>query len=200
MNEELTPKIESTLMSDEYLKLLFARLSEPFVPKWRVQSTTKDSKWDIVVPYVDARQVQQRLDDVVLPQNWQNTIELESGTASISILINGEWIGKSDIGTDSAVEKEKGKASDAFKRAAVLWGMGRDIYSIGSKMLSHNVEKKRPMTAKGDILWTPDQLTIYMNGLNTSLGLLSQFWSENKELHADEKFKALVVALKEYVK
>lgn len=187
-------------MNEEELKELFAKLAAPFVPKWRVQSTTKDGTRDIVVPYLDARQVQQRLDDVVLPQNWSNTFEAETGTASISILINGKWIGKSDVGTDSAVEKEKGKASDAFKRAAVLWNIGRDIYLIGSKMLTHNVEKKRPMTSSGEVLWTPDQLSLYMNGMNTSLGLLSQFWAENKELQADEKFKALVVALKDYVK
>lgn len=72
------------------------------------------------------------------PENWSNTYEAESGTASISIRINNEWICKSDIGTDSNVEKEKGKASDAFKRAAVLWGIGRNLYHIGTKSIQWN--------------------------------------------------------------
>lgn len=187
-------------MNEEELKELFILISAPFIPKWRVQSTTKDGKWDICVPYLDARQVQQRLDDVVLPQNWSNTYEQESGTASISIFINNEWISKSDVGSDSKVEKEKGKASDSFKRAAVLWNIGRDIYAIGTKMLAHNVEKNHPMTTKGDVLWTPIQLSVYLNGLNTSLGLLSQLWADNKELQADEVFVKLVTDLKEKIK
>jgi hypothetical protein len=202
MNEEskeITATIESTLMSDEAIKLLFAKLREPIEPRWRVQNS-KGGKYATVVPYIDARAVQDRLDEVLSPENWQNTLEIESGTASLSIKINGEWISKSDIGTDSNVEKEKGKASDAFKRAAVLWGIGRNLYHIGTKSIQWNEEKKCPVTPKGELLNTATKLSLYMNGMNTSLGLLSQLWSENKELQADETFKDLVVKLKSYVK
>jgi hypothetical protein len=42
-----------------------------------------------------------------------------------------DWVWKSDCGTESQVEKQKGEASDAFKRAAVMWGIGRFLYSLG---------------------------------------------------------------------
>lgn len=198
-SKEITATVESTLMSDESIKLLFAKLREPIEPRWRVQNS-KGGKYATVVPYIDARAVQDRLDEVLSPENWSNTYEAESGTASISIRINNEWICKSDIGTDSNVEKEKGKASDAFKRAAVLWGIGRNLYHIGTKSIQWNEEKKCPVTQKGELLNTATKLSLYMNGMNTSLGLLSQLWSENKELQADETFKDLVVKLKSYVK
>jgi len=190
----------SEIKSNEEIAEIFKQLSAPITPKWRVQSTTKDGKWDICVPYLDARVVQQRLDDIMLPQCWSNTYEAESGTSSISILINGEWITKSDVGTDSNVEKEKGKASDAFKRAAVLWNIGRDIYSIGTKLLPHNAEKKRPMTQKNEVLWTPEQLSLYLNGMNESIGLLNQLWITNPALQANETFKTAVITIKELVK
>ena len=198
-SKEITATVESTLMSDEAIKLLFARLREPIEPRWRVQNS-KGGKYATVVPYIDARAVQDRLDEVLSPENWSNTYEAESGTASISIRINNEWICKSDVGTDSNVEKEKGKASDAFKRAAVLWGIGRNLYHIGTKSIQWNEEKRCPVTQKGELLNTATKLSLYMNGMNTSLGLLSQLWSENKELQADETFKDLVVKLKSYVK
>lgn len=40
-----------------------------------------------------------------------------------------QWIAKQDVGTESYTEKEKGQASDSFKRACVNWGIGRELYS-----------------------------------------------------------------------
>ena len=40
-----------------------------------------------------------------------------------------QWISKQDIGTESTAEKEKGQASDSFKRACFNWGIGRELYS-----------------------------------------------------------------------
>lgn len=181
------------------IKGMFARLCAPIEPRWRVQNS-KNGKYAIVVPYIDARAVQSRLDEVIGPENWGNTYEAESGTASISIRINGEWICKSDVGVESNQDATKGKASDAFKRAAVLWGIGRDLYDIGAKWLPWNAEQKCCVSPSGELLNTPTKLSLYMNGQNTSVGLLSQLWHENKELQADEVFKKLIVDLKNYVK
>lgn len=41
------------------------------------------------------------------------------------------WISKMDVGTESYAEKEKGQASDSFKRACVSVGIGRELYSAG---------------------------------------------------------------------
>lgn len=173
------------------------KLCEPIQPKWRVQS--KGNGKAFVVPYLDSRQVQQRLDDVVGQANWQNTYEAESGTASLGILVDGNWIYKSDVGTDSKVEKEKGKASDSLKRAAVLWGIGRNIYTIGVKVIAYDESKRCCVTSEGKPLYTPDQLSMYMNGMNESMGLLVQIWNDNKEKQSDDEFKELIVSLKKFL-
>src|SRR3546814_8410857 len=49
---------------------------------------------------------------------------------TISILCGVQWISKSDGAGDTAVEGEKGAISDAFKRFAVKWGVGRYLYDI----------------------------------------------------------------------
>jgi len=97
--------------------------------KWRVQSTNEYGSQ--CVAYVDARDVQDLLDDVCEPQNWQVLYEENKGNlfAKIGIKIGPEWIWKSDCGTESNIEKQKGESSDAFKRAAVMWGVGRFLYS-----------------------------------------------------------------------
>lgn len=184
-------------ITEEILK----KLQEPFKDiKWRVQSATQDKRRCIVVPYLDARQVQQRLDDVVGISGWTNTYEAETGTSSLGIRVGDDFMYKSDVGTDSKIDKEKGKASDSFKRSAVLWGIGRDVYKIGSKMLDFDDQHKKPKTSTGKILYTPEQLSNYMNGLNTSIGLLSQIWDDNKELQADDKFIEVITSLKKYLK
>ena len=98
--------------------------------KWRVQSTSEYGS--NCVAYIDARDVQDILDDVVGAANWQVKYEEHKGNlfASIGILIETGWVWKSDCGTESQVEKQKGEASDAFKRAAVMWGVGRFLYSL----------------------------------------------------------------------
>lgn len=105
-------------------------LKEPMEYKWKVQTVNEYGA--TFVSHVDARDVQDRLDAVVGPQNWKDEYSVINGGlfCTLYILINGEWIGKTDIGTKSSFEKEKGEASDAFKRAAVKWGIGRFLYRM----------------------------------------------------------------------
>ncbi len=82
--------------------------------------------------YVDARYVMDRLDSVVGPENWQRDHAMtESGkvSAGIGILIAGiGWVWKWDGAGETDIEGEKGSFSDSFKRAAVSWGIARDLY------------------------------------------------------------------------
>lgn len=98
--------------------------------KWRVQSSNKFGAK--CVAYVDARQVQDRLDEVCGAVNWQVEYKEHKGNlfSSIGIYTPEGWVWKSDCGTESNVEKQKGEASDAFKRAAVMWGVGRFLYDL----------------------------------------------------------------------
>lgn len=111
-------------------------LAEPFNPatiKWRVGATSKDKSKGIALAYVDARIVMVRMDDVVGPDNWQDEyFETASGRimCRLSIRINGEWITKTDGAGDTGTEGEKGAISDAFKRAAVKFGIGRYLYAL----------------------------------------------------------------------
>lgn len=88
-----------------------------------------------LLAYIDARDVMERLDSACGFENWQCRYPLsDSGLllCEIGIRINGEWIWRANGAGDTQVEAEKGKCSDAFKRAAVLWGIGRYLYSLQS--------------------------------------------------------------------
>lgn len=113
-------------------------LASPF-PKqsihWRAQSVTKDGTKAMALAYLDARDVQDRLDLVCGPENWQcDYTETARGRiiGRIGIRIGDEWVWKSDGAGDTAVEGEKGGISDAFKRAAVPWGIGRYLYRLSA--------------------------------------------------------------------
>ena len=110
------------------------KLRKPLSCKWRIQSLFPDKNNPthcIMIPYVDAREVQQILDDVCGIENWQNRFFESKGKqfCEIGIKINNEWIWKGDCGTETQTEKEKGETSDAFKRAGVQWGINREAYN-----------------------------------------------------------------------
>lgn len=107
------------------------QLKQPFDPKvvhWRVGATTQDKSKGIALAYVDARDVMKRLDEVC-GDNWQCDYPFE-GCCRIGIKINDEWVWRSNGAGETDVEGEKGRYSDAFKRAAVLWGVGRYLYYL----------------------------------------------------------------------
>jgi hypothetical protein len=102
---------------------------------WRSQSMNKEGNQAMALAYMDARDVMDRLDAVCGVHCWQDSyVESVRGRVicTISILIGDQWISKSDGAGDTAVEGEKGGISDAFKRAAVKWGIGRYLYDMGA--------------------------------------------------------------------
>jgi hypothetical protein len=173
-------------------------LSSHIEPKWRIRLV--NAQGVICIPYLDARDVYNRLDEVCGQENWANTYDAETGVSSIGIKINGEWVWKSDIGTDSKEEKIKGKASDAIKRSAVLWGIGRDLYFLGAKILPSAGDGKHAKTAKGQILLTGEQLTNYINGINESTALLMQIVKQNSHLNELVDYQNHIKGLLEILK
>lgn len=115
------------------------------------------------VAYIDSRDVQDLLDSVVGIDKWQDKyIEVKGNLfCSIGILCGDAWVWKTDCGTESNVDKQKGEASDAFKRAAVKWGIGRFLYSLGIPKLKAGKYKDKfyPADAQGNILWNPQDIT-----------------------------------------
>ena len=81
--------------------------------------------------YKDARADMTILDETVGPMNWQRYHNRENANCVVSIWDENkqQWIGKEDTGTESNTEKEKGLASDSFKRACFNWGIGRELYT-----------------------------------------------------------------------
>ena len=124
-------------------------LVKPFcTPQWRVQRTNKEriqGKYPegtrgLVVAYIDARQVFSRLDELCGPGGWQTAyrmLDAASGAVECTLTIAG--ISKSDVGYPNRSGDEeplKAAYSDATKRAAVQWGIGRWLYELPARWVA----------------------------------------------------------------
>lgn len=111
----------------------------------RVGQVKKDGSKYSVLLFKTARVDQSFLDEVVGAENWQSEHYEVKGKdfCKIGIRIERgdkpEWVWKSDCGSESNVEAEKGEASDAFKRAGFQWGIGRELYSAPQIWLDKSV-------------------------------------------------------------
>lgn len=97
--------------------------------EFRIQSIN-NGKFATILAYKDARVDMQRLDEVVGALNWKREHTRDNKNCIVSIWDKDkkQWISKEDTGTESNTEKEKGLASDSFKRACFNWGIGRELY------------------------------------------------------------------------
>ena len=95
----------------------------------RVQSVKANGL--VLLLYKDARCDMKLLDETVGPMNWQKEYLRDNSNCRVSVwdIEKKQWVSKEDTGTESNTEKEKGKASDSFKRACFNWGIGRELYS-----------------------------------------------------------------------
>jgi hypothetical protein len=115
---------------------IFKQLSSPFQQEelhFRPGAIAKGKGSALALVYIDARVAHDRFNEVMGFDNWKNSHICYDGkkdkvVCEISLRINGEWITKSDGAGDTDIEGEKGSFSDAFKRAAVMWGVGRYLY------------------------------------------------------------------------
>ena len=94
-------------------------------------SQAKAGKGVTLLLYKDARCDQNILDETVGPFNWQRHHSRDNANCVVSIWDETKqmWIEKEDTGTESRTEREKGLASDSFKRACFNWGIGRELYT-----------------------------------------------------------------------
>lgn len=102
---------------------------------WRVGRKNAEKTKAQLLAYIDARDVMGWLDRACGFENWQTRYTMADNgllICEIGIRINGEWLWRANGAGDTQVEAEKGKCSDAFKRAAVLWGVGRYLYDLDS--------------------------------------------------------------------
>lgn len=115
----------------------YAKLAQPFdlsEIQLKVQATNKDRTRGMVVAYIDARAVIDRLDEVVGPEGWHDTYEVltnttQDGVRLVEVLCRltiGD-VYKEDVGEGDSM---KAAFSDALKRAAVKFGIGRYLYRL----------------------------------------------------------------------
>ncbi|HFE9685119.1 TPA: hypothetical protein ACGA33_000844 [Clostridium perfringens] len=110
------------------MELKFRNLKESEID---VRVATVTEKGVSLLLYKDARCDMNILDEAVGPMNWQRSHTRENANCIVSIWDEDkkQWISKEDTGTESFTEKEKGQASDSFKRACFNWGIGRELYT-----------------------------------------------------------------------
>ena len=109
-----------------------ATLTAPILPneiEWRVQSQTSTGKL-IVVPYINNRCVMHRFDAAFGAENWTSEFrEIANGfLCRLTVTINDREVYREDGASKTNIEPEKGGISDAMKRAAVQFGLGRCLY------------------------------------------------------------------------
>lgn len=126
-------------------------LVAPFDPsevKWKPQAVNGNRA--LAIAYVDARVIMDRLDDSVGVHAWQDKYQiLPDGNVicTLSVLMENEWISKTDVGGQSEQPDEgdrcKAAFSDALKRAAVKFGIGRYLYRLPSQWVDYNPTKRQ---------------------------------------------------------
>ena len=114
-------------------------LTAPILPneiEWRVQSQTSTGKL-IVVPYINNRCVMHRFDAAFGAENWTSEFrEIANGfLCRLTVTINKREVYREDGASKTNIEPEKGGISDAMKRAAVQFGLGRCLYDYPRVMI-----------------------------------------------------------------
>lgn len=122
--------------------------------------------------YKDARVDQKILDEVFGVYGWQRKHQLIGDRLYCTIEIwdddKKQWVAKQDVGTESNTEKEKGQASDSFKRAGFNVGIGRELYTAPFIWVSSDkmtISKKKDYDGK-ERLYTNDKFEVSEIGYN----------------------------------
>ena len=137
---------------------------------------TCNEKGFTLLLYKDARCDQNILDETVGAENWQRDHKELKGNIYCGVAIWDEtkkqWITKWDCGVESNTEKEKGEASDSFKRACFNWGIGRELYTAPFIYIKGNTDKNN----KGKDVPTFRSITVkeieYTDGKITKLTII----------------------------
>jgi hypothetical protein len=135
-------------------------LAEPFDPKkigWKAQALSKDKTKCLAVAYIDARDVMDRLDAVFGVMGWQDDYEFHADGSVLCALsclygLPGmaelRWVTKCDVGSPSEQpdkgDVKKAAVSDALKRAAVKFGIGRYLYALDGQWVAYDDKARKP--------------------------------------------------------
>lgn len=133
------------------VRSITAALSDPFDPreiKFKPQMVKNNRA--LAIAYVDVRLVEDRLDEVLGVENWQDDYEiLADGSVAcrLRVFLGGQWVTKMDVGSPSEQpdqgDRLKAAFSDALKRAAVKFGIGRYLYRLPAQWVEYDAAKKQ---------------------------------------------------------
>jgi hypothetical protein len=142
---------DSKVRRDPVVVSVTAAIAEPFEPgeiKFKPQMV-KNNRC-LAMAYIDARLIQDRLDDVLGPENWEDAYDLlpdGSVMCKLRLKLGGDWITKIDVGSPSeqpdSGDRLKAAFSDALKRAAVKFGIGRYLYRLPAQWVDYDPVKKQ---------------------------------------------------------
>lgn len=147
---------------------------------------TKDGGMAVrLLLYKNARVDQNMLDEAFGPFGWKREHQLIGDrlycTVSVKNPETGEWVSKQDVGTESNTEKEKGQASDSFKRACFNWGIGRELYTGPDiTVYNNNEDENVRLETKGRAITTHDYFKV-MN-LKVENGVITELTIRNESL------------------
>lgn len=158
--------------------------------------------------YKDARCDQNILDEAVTPMNWQRHHSRDNANCIVSIWDDQkkQWIEKEDTGTESFTEKEKGLASDSFKRACFNWGIGRELYTAPNMFIFKKDLKTLEEVIQGnfkkwtckdsfkvtDIQYVDDKI-VYVKVLNLKTDKEIEFGTPAQALEENKKIENTVI-------
>lgn len=171
------------------VKLLFAEFPKDAI-SWRAQSVTKDGTKAMALAYIDARDVMDRLDSVCGAADWQCDYPHAGAktVCRIGIKIGDEWVWKANGAGDTDIESEKGALSDAFKRAAVLWGIGRYLYDLETPWVPCEAYENEYQGKKKWVWkrWTADPWSFVRSASRSSSSMRSE-----TDARGDDLFKQM---------
>jgi hypothetical protein len=132
------------------VEALMQALSAPFDPREvKFKPAVVTGNRALALAYVDARVIQDRLDDVLGVSGWQDEYDcLPDGSVvcRLHLRFGDEWITKMDVGGQSEQpdegDRRKAAFSDALKRAAVKFGIGRYLYRLPTQWCDYDAQKK----------------------------------------------------------
>lgn len=140
-----------TAERDADVRTITAALSAPFEPKEiKFKPQMVKNNRALAMAYIDARLIQDRLDEVVGVENWEDAYKIltdGSVMCRLRVKLGDRWITKCDVGSPSeqpdSGDRLKAAFSDALKRAAVKFGVGRYLYRLSAQWVDYDAVKKQ---------------------------------------------------------
>src|SRR5512142_1879135 len=120
-------------MAEQLTREILEQLRKPFPASkisFKCQTKPSEKGNSLVVAYIDARDVMERLDDIMGP-DWEDRYEKAGTSKGLVCYLTVGGVTRADVGDDdNENEPVKSAYSDAFKRAAVKFGIGRFLYDL----------------------------------------------------------------------